>query len=81
MWEINGVLQRVKEVRNILYTVNYHLTHIIAGKIEGRIDLMRRRGRRHKQLLNDLQEKSGYWKLKEQALDCTVWKTCFERNY
>jgi hypothetical protein len=27
---------------------------------------MGRRGRRYKQLLNDLKEKKGYWKLKEE---------------
>jgi len=31
-----------------------------------------RRGRRSKQLLNDLKEKSGYWKLKAEALDRTA---------
>jgi hypothetical protein len=32
-----------------------------------------RRGRRRKQLLNDLKEKRGYWKLKEEALDRSQW--------
>ena len=31
-----------------------------------------RRGRKRKQLLDDLKEKSGYWILKEDALDRTV---------
>jgi hypothetical protein len=39
------------------------------------------RGRRCKQLLDDLKEKRGYWKLKEEALDRTVWRTCFWRGY
>jgi hypothetical protein len=34
-----------------------------------------RRGRRRKQLQDDLKEKRGYWKLKEEALDRTVWRT------
>ena len=34
-----------------------------------------RRGRRCKQLLDDLKEMRGYWKLKEEALDRTVWRT------
>jgi hypothetical protein len=38
-------------------------------------------GRRHKQLLGDLKEKRRYWKLKEEALDCTVWRTRFGRGY
>jgi hypothetical protein len=35
---------------------------------------MRRGGRRHKQLLDDLREKRGYWKLNEEALDHLNWK-------
>ena len=31
-----------------------------------------RRGRRRKQLLDELKEERGYWKLKEEALDRTV---------
>jgi hypothetical protein len=30
------------------------------------------RGRRHKQLLDDLKEKSGYFKWREEAQDCTL---------
>jgi hypothetical protein len=40
-----------------------------------------RRGRRRKQLLDDLKEKRRYWKLKEEALDCTVWRIRFVRGY
>jgi len=36
---------------------------------------MGRRERRHKQLLDDLKETVGYWKLKEEALALTPWKT------
>jgi hypothetical protein len=36
-----------------------------------------RRGRRHKQLLDDLKEKRGYCKLKEEAIDRTAWETRF----
>jgi hypothetical protein len=39
--------------------------------IEGKIELTRRRGRRSKQLLDDLKEKRRYLKLKEEALDRT----------
>jgi hypothetical protein len=31
-------------------------------------------------LLYDLEEKTGYWRLKDVALDPTVWRTCFERG-
>jgi hypothetical protein len=40
-----------------------------------------RRGRRRKQLLDDLKEKRRYWKLKEEALDRTLWRTRFGRGY
>jgi hypothetical protein len=33
-----------------------------------------RRERRHRQLPNDLEEKRGYWELKQEALDCNVWE-------
>jgi hypothetical protein len=65
------VLHRVKEDRNILHTIkrrkanwighklrrNCLLKHVIVGKLEGRTG---RRGRRRKQLLDDLKEKRGY---------------------
>jgi hypothetical protein len=33
---------------------------VIVGKLEGRIEVMERQGRRRKQLLDDLKEKRGY---------------------
>jgi hypothetical protein len=33
------------------------------------------------QLLDDLKEKRGYWKLKEDALDRILWRTRFVRVY
>jgi hypothetical protein len=62
------VLHRVKEERNIVHTIkrrkanwighilrrNCQLKHVIAGKIQGRIGVTRRRGRGRKQLLDDL---------------------------
>jgi hypothetical protein len=58
-----------------------HLKHIIKGKIERRIEVTGRRGRRRKQLLDDHKETRGYWKLKEEALDRTMWRTHFGRRY
>jgi hypothetical protein len=40
---------------------NCLLNHIIEGKIEG----MGRQGRKHKQLLDDIEEKGRYWNLNE----------------
>jgi len=54
---------------------NWLLKHIIEGKIEGRIEVTGRRGRRRKQVLDDLQKNRGYWKLKEDAFDWTLWGT------
>jgi hypothetical protein len=54
---------------------------VIEGKVEGRIEMTGRRGRRRKQLLDDLEEKRRYCKLKEEALDSTVWRTRFGRGY
>jgi hypothetical protein len=45
---------------------------VIEEKLEGRIEMMGRRGRRSKQLLADLKEKRRYWKLKGKALDRTL---------
>jgi hypothetical protein len=40
-----------------------------------------RRGRRRKKLLDDLKGKRGYWKVKEEALDRTLRRTRFGRDY
>jgi hypothetical protein len=39
---------------------NCLVRHVIEGKIEGRIQVTGRQGRRHKKLLDDLKEKRGY---------------------
>jgi hypothetical protein len=84
------VLHRAKEERNILHTIKRRKTnwigHILRSNcllkhvIEGRINVTGRRGRRRKQLLDDLKETRGYRKLKEEALDRTLWGTCFGRG-
>jgi hypothetical protein len=51
------------------------------GKLEGRIEMTARRGRRCKQLLDNFKEKRRYWKLNEHALDRTLWRTRFGRGY
>jgi hypothetical protein len=57
------------------------LKRVIEGKLEGKMDVTRRRGRKCKQLLDVLKEKRGYWKLKEEALDRIVWRNRFGRGY
>jgi hypothetical protein len=95
VWE---VLHRVIGERNILHSVNRRKTnwighisrrnclleHVIEGKINGRIEETGRRGRRRKQLLENLKEMRGYWKLKEEAQDRTMesllWKSLWTRR-
>jgi len=42
--------------------------------------MTRSRGRRCRKLLDDLQEKRGYCKLKEETLDRIIWRTKFGRG-
>jgi hypothetical protein len=86
------VLNRVKEGRNLLHTVNRRkanwtghilcwnclVKRVIGGKLEGRMAVKGRRERRHKQLLDNLKEMTGYRKLKEEALDRILCGTRLE---
>jgi hypothetical protein len=74
------VLHRANGDRNMLHTIkgrkagcfghilrsNCLLIHVIKGKVEGRIEVKGRRGRRRKQLLATLRksEDTGNWKRK-----------------
>jgi hypothetical protein len=40
-----------------------------------------RKGRRRRKLLDDLKVRRGYSHLKEEALDCTVWRAHFGRGF
>jgi len=60
---------------------NCLIEHVIEGKLEGKTGVTGRRGRRHKKILYDLKAEISYWKLKEEALDSTVWRTRFGRGY
>jgi len=53
---------------------NCLLKEVIEGKINGEIEVARRRGRRRNKLLDDLKDRTGYSHLKEEALDRTVWR-------
>ena len=89
------MLQRAKEEGNILNKIKRRkancisnilgrrclLKHIIEVKKEGRVNVTRRRGRRCKKLLDDFKEKKGHWKLKDETLDRTMWRTRFGRGY
>jgi hypothetical protein len=43
-----------------------------------KIEVTRRRGRRRKQLLDDLGDRRGYSHLKEEALDRIKWRNLLE---
>jgi len=60
---------------------NCCLKRVIEGKIERRLEVLGRRGRRRKWLLDDLMEKRECWKLKEEALDRCLWTTGFGRGH
>jgi hypothetical protein len=88
------VLLRVKEERNVLHAIkrmnndwigyilhrNCLLKQVIDGKIDRKIEVTGRRGRRHKQLLYSPNENRGYCKLKAEALNGTVRRTGFGRG-
>ena len=90
-----GVLLRVNEQRNILQEIskrkanwighilrrNCLLQRVIEGKINGRIEVTGRRGRRRRKLLDDLKVRRGYSHLKEEALDRTMWRARFGRGF
>jgi hypothetical protein len=84
------VLLRVSEQRNILHEIRKwkanwigHILHrkcllkqVIEGKIQGQIEVTRRR----KKLLDDLGDRRGYCNLKEEALDHIKWRNHFGRG-
>jgi RNase P subunit RPR2 len=69
----NEVLHRIKGKRNILQKIkrrkanwighvlcrNCHPIHVVGGKINVRIEVRGRQGRRHKQLMDDHKEMRG----------------------
>jgi hypothetical protein len=58
-----------------------YLNVVIEGRIKGGIEVTGRRGRRRRKLLGDLKERRGYSHLKEEALDCTMWRAGFGRGF
>jgi hypothetical protein len=89
------VLLRVEEQRNILHEIHKRkanwighilrriciLQRVIEGKIQGRIEVTGRRGRRRRKLLDHLKERRGYSHLKEEALDRTLRRARFGRVF
>jgi hypothetical protein len=89
------VLLTVNEQRNILHEIrkrkancighilrrNCLIKQVIEGKIKGEMEVTRRRERRRKKLLDDLKDRRGHSHLKEEALDCTMWRNCFRGGF
>ena len=48
---------------------------------EGAYFDMVQKGRRRKKLLDDLKDRRGYCELKEEAVDRTVWRNRFARDF
>jgi hypothetical protein len=81
-----------KEKRNILHTIkgrkanfighfvrrNCLLINFTEERIKVRLEVVRKRGRRRKQLPDDLNEKRGYWKLREEVKNNIY--ICFQSN-
>ena len=60
---------------------NCLLKHITEENEQKIIQVTGKRGRRSKQLMNDLKEKTGYCKLKEEALDGSMRITHCGRDH
>ena len=89
------VLLRVNEDRNILQEIrkrkanwigqilcrNCLLKQVGEGKINGEMEVTRRRGRRRRKLLDDLKDRRGYYHLKEDALDRIMWRNRFRGGF
>jgi hypothetical protein len=54
---------------------------VIEGKDRGKDRSDGKMRKRRKQLLDVLKERREYWKLEEEALDRTVWRTDFGKGY
>ena len=52
---------------------NCLLKYSTVGKIEGRMNVTQRRGKRRKQLMDNNKETTGYCRLKEEALARTLY--------
>ena len=93
VWRMN--LHRIEEERNVVHKtkqrnvnwIGYILRRnclpirVIQINIEGGMGVTGGRRRRRKELLNDLKKGRGHRKVKEAALDRTVWRTYFGRVY
>ena len=54
-------------------SVIFIIKQVIGGKIEERVEVTERRGKRRNQLLDNFKETRGYWKWKEKLLRKRLW--------
>jgi len=83
------VLHRLKEERNILRAVNGRKANwmvytfrgncLLEYATEGKIERTGIRGRRHKHLLEDFKDTTGYWKLKEDTRSHSAGELVLEK--
>ena len=60
---------------------NCLIKHVVEGKVEGRIEVPVRRGRKPRKLLDDIKEKKGYCIFNEEALFCPLRRTSIGKGY
>jgi hypothetical protein len=60
---------------------NCLLKEVIEGKIKVEMEVTRRRGRRRKKLLDDLNDRRGYSHSKEESLNRTMWRNRFRGGF
>jgi hypothetical protein len=60
--------------------IGHILRKIIEGKIETGLEVTGRKRRRRKQLLDDLKEATGHYKLKEEALIALYGQIALEKS-
>ena len=68
----SGIFTCNKKERRVTSRRNCLIKHVIEGKIEERIEVTGRRGRRRKRRLDDIKEMKESWKFKEDALGGSV---------
>jgi hypothetical protein len=78
------LLLRVMQQRNTVHEISKRkanwIGHILR-RINRRIKVTGRRGRRRRKLLDDLKERKEFSHLKEEALNRTVWRARFGRGF
>jgi hypothetical protein len=78
-WAILHAIRKKRKANRIGCIL--HRNCLLKHVMEGRIEVPGRRGRRRKQLLDDLKWSRGCWKSKDEALDRIMWRTRLGRGH